>query len=312
MRDLELICPECKSGLISNNTQLSCSNNHTFYIKNGVFNLLPKSLDEVTCNDAYYHAAQKETWVEQNQIDAQRNLFFHKRIVKFISTRSNEKSNILEIGGGVGFDLELFLNTKVAFSNYIFSEISNEMLSYVSERINNNIITYCCIDAKNIPFKKNQFDFVYMIAAFHHFTDTHKALEEMIRITRNGGYILFGIEPNKRWFRLVSVMKGFFRKILPQKRHSPADEKTEGFTANDFKEMGESWGLKLIKLESVWFFCGFIHYGLEFLYRMFHLKKRVRLPLFLEKIFIYLDKCLFIFPGIKNLCWHYTAIYQKN
>lgn len=312
MRDLELVCPECKNDLVNNNSKLSCSNNHAFYVKNGVFNLLPESLDKITGNDALYHADQKETWVEQNQIDTLRNLFFHKRIIRFISEKSNKKNNILEIGGGVGFDLELFLSSNVAFNRYVFSEISNEILSYVSKRINNNMITYCCIDAHSIPFKKEQFDFVYVIAAFHHFPELHKALKEIVRVTKENGFIVFGIEPNKRWVQFVSGMKGISRKILPKKSHSPSDEQAEGFTSGDFKKFGIIYNLNLIKLEPVWFFCGFIQYGLEFLYRVFRLKKRIRLPFFFEKIFIYLDKYMFIIPGMKNLCWHYTAIYQKN
>lgn len=312
MKDLELICPECKNDLISSGSKLSCSINHEFYVKNGILNLLPESLDKITCNDAQYHADQKETWVEQNQIDTLRNLFFHKRVIRFISEKSNEKSNILEIGGGAGFDLELFLNNNAVFCNYIFSEISENILSYVYKRINNNKITYCCIDGQNIPFKKDQFDFVYMIAALHHFPDIHKALKEIIRVTRENGFIVFGIEPNNRWFQFVPGAKRILKGILPQKSHSPADEQTLGFSSKDFKEIAVRYNIKLVKLESVWFLCGFIQYGLEFLYRIFRLKKRVRLPFFLEKIFIYSDRLLSCIPGIKNMCWHYTVIYQKK
>lgn len=101
-------------------------------------------------------------------------------------------------------------------------------------------------------------------------------------------------------------------KVLPKRSHSAADEKARGFTIEDFKNLEKVYNLKLVRLEPVWFFCGFTHYGLEFLYRLFRFKKRIRLPIFVEKIFIYLDRSLCIIPGIKNLCWNYTVIYQKN
>jgi ubiquinone/menaquinone biosynthesis C-methylase UbiE len=311
MKDLKLICPECQNNLTADVNRLYCSNNHIFYIDNGRYNLLPKSMNETTKKDAIYHETQKETSTEEHQIDTLRNMFFRKKLVEFISDRSIERSNILEIGGGVGFDLQSFLENNVVFGNYVFSEISDGILSYVYKGINNDRVSYCCIDSHNIPFGKNQFDFVYMIAALHHFQDTHKALKEIVRVTKEKGFIVFGIEPNRLLLKFIFKIKQPLVKILPKKNHSPADEKTKGFSIKDFRRLEEIYNLKLMKLEPVWLFCGFIHYGLEFLYRLFRLKKRIKLPFSLEKIFICLDRLLYIIPGIKNLCWNYTVIYQK-
>lgn len=312
MNNLKLICPDCSGTLITDNNKLHCINNHSFFIENGIFNLLPHPINDLTKGDASYHESQKEGWVELNQINALRCLFFHKKIVEFISQMSSKESSILEIGSGVGFDLELLLADKPSFKNYVFSEISEEILSYVSKKINNNTITYFCIDGDNIPFEKEQFDILYMVAALHHFSDTSRALEEIIRVTKKNGLIILGIEPNKHLFFIISKIGKNLSKILPGKKHSPADENMEGFSAECFKKIEKDYNLYLLKLEPVWFFCGFIHYGLEFLYRLLRLKKRIRLPFFFERLMLYLDRFIFYIPVMREFCWHYTVIYQKK
>lgn len=312
MKDFKLICPECKSDLIVDISKLHCSNNHVYIYNNGIYNFLPQSINEVITKDASYHEDQMKTWIEQNQIDTLRNLFFHRKILEFISMKSTEKSNILEIGGGVGFDLEMILKSNISFRKYVFSDISEPMLSYVSKKLDSNLVKYCAIDGHNIPFEKNQFDIVCMIATVHHFHDINTALKEIIRVTKPDGFIILGIEPNRSWLQLISKIKRHLIKILPEKKSSPADEEAEGFFIKDFKTIEKAYSLKLIQFEPIWFFCGFVHYGLEFVYRAFRLRNRIRLPFFIEKIFINIDNLLLHVPFISNLYWHYTVIYQKG
>ena len=310
-QNISLICPECKQDLIVNANRLSCPNEHVFYINDSIYNLMPKSVNEIVKGDAIYHEAQKETWIEQNQINSLRNLYYHKKIISFIANKSDNNSNILEVGGGVGFDLDIFLKNKPSFQNYIFSEISLPLSQYVYKKIKDDKITYCCIDAHNIPFKEDQFDFVYMAATFHHFYDVDAALKEIVRVANKGGYIILGIEPNK-WAKYIYKMKNILFKILPYKNISPADDKASGLAIGDYKRIGIIYNLNLVKIEPVWLFCGFIHYGLEFIYRLFRLKNRIKLPNIIENIFIHIDNYLALIPGLKNLFWHYTVIYQKN
>lgn len=313
MRDLELICPDCRSGLISDNNKLYCGNNHSFPNAGRVYNLLPHSIDKTTLDDAIYHESQKEDWIELNQITSLRNTFFHKKITDLVAGISSDESNILEIAGGAGYDMELFLTAKPAFNNYVISEISEGMLSYVSKKVNqNNAISYCCLDCHKIPFEKKQFDVIYMVAALHHFSDLKSALEEIVRVTKNKGFIIFGIEPNRNLFIALSKLAKSLRKIMPRIKHSPSDEKTDGFTDESFTKIAAEYNLRLLKLEPVWFACGFLHYGLEFIFRLFRLKKRIQVPAYLERLFIYFDNWVFFIPLMKKFCWHYTAVYQKN
>lgn len=309
---LKLLCPECQNQLTIQRNELTCSNNHVFHINDNVYNLLPRSMNEITKGDAIYHSTQKETWIEQNQVDTFRNTSFHSEVLNFISAKSNETGHILELGGGVGFDLENILSNNIRFDNYVFSDVSGQLVAYAKQRTKHNKITYCCIDGQHIPFENNQFDFVFMIATLHHFPDFRNAVKEITRVTKEGGFIIFGIEPNKRWLKFISKTKLLIRKLIPEKRYSPADEKTQGFTVKDLDELQDSHGLTLIRLEPVWFLCGFIHYGLELLFRMLCLKRRIRIPIFVEKVAVAFDRSLSSLPGMRHICWHYTVIYRKK
>lgn len=312
-RNLRFICPICRAKLVIEADKLLCSKNrHVFDIDEGIYCLLPPSIAEITTNDAAYHSTQKEIWVELNQINTLRNLYFHRRIIEKISTRSSEERNILELGGGAGFDLKLFLRKEPLFCNYLFSEISKDMATFVRRGVDNPSIFYCCIDTQRIPLDDDQFDFVYTVAALHHLPDVLAGLEEIVRVTKTGGFIILGIEPNKLWLQLLSKVKPHIRRMTPQKSHSPADDEAVGFCIKDFKKFAELYHLRLVEIEPVWFFCGFIHYGFEFIYRFFRLRKRIQLPPLVEMMFISLDTLLSFIPGSKNLFCHFSVTYQKR
>src|SRR3989338_5118487 len=175
---MELICPECKNILTHNKEKLLCPNGHQFSIDNKIYNLLPKTISNLALSDAKYHEKQKDQWIDQHQINRPRSSYFHNRIVNYIAKNSNDQSSILELGGGVGFDLDLFLRERPIFKRYIFSEISMDLLCSVKQKHLDDRIVFFCIDAHSLPFRNNQFEFIFMIAAAHHFQNFRNAFEE--------------------------------------------------------------------------------------------------------------------------------------
>ncbi|MBW4697556.1 MAG: methyltransferase domain-containing protein [Aphanocapsa lilacina HA4352-LM1] len=267
---------------------------------------------EVVKGDALYHDSVKEQWIDLNQIDTPRNLHCHGQVLDFIENVLRGDSNVLELGGGVGFDLESLLKRQLPFSYYLFSEISDGLLVRASQRVADQRVFYCAIDATCLPLRDSQFDVVYMIAALHHLPDLDKSLTEMCRVVRDGGNIIFGIEPNKRMIALLNTLKVWASRLLPKKAgHSPADEEAEGFSISDFRAIAKNYGLQIVRIEPVWFLCGFVHYGLEFLYLTLRLKRRLQLPGTLERAILLADDFLLRIPGLEWFCWHYTVAYQK-
>ena len=186
------------------------------------------------------------------------------------------------------------------------------MVKFVKIKTNDARVEYYTIDAHRIPFKAETFDFIYMVAALHHLVNVESGMREIVRVAKKGAYIIFGIEPNRMFFYFLKSIKKALAGLLPKKDHSAGDEHAEGFVIKDFVNFGEDCGLELIKVEPVWIICGFIHYGLELIFKVLKLKTRVRLPFIIEKMFIFIDKLLFFIPGSKYLAWHYTVIYRKS
>ncbi len=268
-------------------------------------------MTELTKEDARYHASLIGNWENNAQVNVLRNRYFHEKVAGFINSRSESGSNILELAGGAGYDLRLFLSLGPDFSNYVFSEVSEKMAEYAIRDTEDRRVGAYCIDAHDIPFADNQFDFVYTMSAFHHFRDMDKALRELMRITRDNGYIIFGIEPNRFWFNLIDKTKVHVRRLLPKKSHSPADDDADGFFLSDFNNIAERYGLRPVEIEPVWFLCGFIHYASDFLHKFLRLKTRIQLPTFIEKTIIKFDESLARLKIMKRFSWHYTVIYQK-
>jgi SAM-dependent methyltransferase len=273
--------------------------------------LLPSVLSETLVGDAVYHASLKEEWTELAQMNTRRNLVHHRQVAEFIARRATAESNILELGGGAGFDLELFLSTGPRFGRYVFSEISEEQVAYVSTRVPDPRVRFFTIDASRLPFADGQFDFIYMVGALHHLPDPEAAVAEMARAARPGAFLIYAIEPNRRLFMLLKRVVARARRLMPRKAHSPADEEAEGFLIGDLEGIAARQRLTLVRLEPVWLFSGVAHYGLEFIYRALRLRKRIRLPGAVESSIIALDRLLLRLPGMRHLSWHYTVIYGK-
>lgn len=283
--------------------------------KEAVLDLLPSDMEEVTRLDAGYHANEKDNWIKQNQVDTYRNSHYHHQIVQEVCSTLNFQSVILELGGGVGFDADLLIREGCLFKCYILSEISPLLLEYAkmtNSSFTNQPVMFCALDASDLLIADRQIDVVFMIAALHHFPDLHKAISEIDRVTKDKASIIFGIEPNSMWSQLLARMRPLYRKLFVKRDHSAADEEAEGFSRKDFYNIASQVGWKIEKITPVWFFTAFMHYGLEFLFRLLRLKQRIRIPQFVEKLIVSLDKLFFRIPYAQNLAWHYTVVIRKD
>jgi SAM-dependent methyltransferase len=306
------VCAECRSPLSSSERGLRCANDHYFSCSEGVYNMLPPSVNPLALEDAQYHATQKDTWIDLNQVTAYRNLHYHESLLGAVKAKAGLSSRILEIGGGVGFDLNLFLQAKPQFQLYVFSEISRDLAAYVASQYPAKGVIFCAADAQRLPFPDSYFDCVYMVATLHHLEDIEGAMKELVRVTKSEGEVCCGIEPNAFWQHLISSTKVVWRRLLPERAHSPADEQAHGVTWKGLARLAQRHGLTVARLEPVWLLCGFAHYGLEFLYRLFRLRRRIKLPLAAERFLVACDTLLLKLPGFKYLSWHYTVVYQKG
>lgn len=308
-----LKCPKCNSDVSRGDNVYKCINLHSFSIVNGIFDFLTTDSPNIVHADGQYHNDSKEKWVDLNQLNTQRNLYYHKQVFDLIyKIHKSDDINILELGGGNGFDLNLFITKGIKYNSYFFTEVSFGLVDYVknSKEWPSNVF-FATADAMSLPFHDKQFDVVFLIAALHHLPDPFKGMEEIIRVLKPGGIFISAIEPNKKLSGAIHKITKYLRPILPRKKHSPADEEAEGFSISEFNGFSVKYNWDLILVQPVWVLNGLIHYGLEFIYRAFRLEKRIVLKKEIENIIINIDNALVKNKYIKSIAWHYTAVFRK-
>jgi len=273
--------------------------------------LLPKDLNEITKEDANYHDNVSDKWIEMNQLESKHVLEYHNRVLREATQVINTNSIILELGGGVGYDANLFNKMFQSCKVYIISDISLRAIKEATVLSNHNNVIYCLLEASDIKIKDNQIDLILIISAFHHFQNYAKACSELSRVAKKGSHIILGLEPNIVWYKTLDILKPIYRLFFSKRDHSVADEHMHGFSIKDFEELATKTNLEIIKIIPSWFFVGFLHYGNEYIFRIFRLKKRLKIPDIVSRLFILLDDIFFRVPFTKYLACNYTVIFKK-
>ena len=117
------------------------------------------------------------------------NAGWHKIALNLISRFDIEDKQVLEVGSGYGV-LSVKLSKEGAIVTSI--DISSEALK-ISRRCANLFGTSTNLvkgDAQHIPVSSSRLDFVVSCETIEHIPNYKRAIEEMIRCTRQGGHIL--------------------------------------------------------------------------------------------------------------------------
>jgi ubiquinone/menaquinone biosynthesis C-methylase UbiE/uncharacterized protein YbaR (Trm112 family) len=309
-----LICPVCRGKLSSSQSDYRCENcNEIYEVKENIPVLLPSSLDEFSLEEANYHSDFDEDPIEVHQLDTIRNQHYHDLLRKDVI--SGHPELVLEVGGGTGQDATAISNAGI---NLVETDISLGALirgrQLIQANSKNKNIQFVCCTLSSLPFPDQSFDTCFAIAMVHHLKNFSQGISEMGRVAKHGGKIIIGIEPNATYFRQIKR----FRKILCSLSHtdpekvSKADAEMSGFTEKELSEAFVKAGLTISKIIPVWLTLGYFHYTQEFLFRVFRLKKRVRLPRLVEKFLLMFDSALFALPLTKYFCWHWIITGVKR
>lgn len=305
-----LQCPDCNGEIKTKQNQLSClSCNRRFDIEDGVTIALPSEMNKLSQEEAEYHDDFTEDDTQVHQLDSYRNIFYHKKIWREVN-HLPQNSRVLEIGCGSGFDAQ-HISEHI---NLILSDISKETLKSTKQKLGQGN-TYIAADGLTLPYQDEVFDGVFLSATFHHFVENYtKAKQEIHRVTQPEGIVVLGVEPNSFYFRKIKKFRSFLCRVVgmdPQSG-SQADAQMTGFSYHKIKTMFTQEKWEILEIKPMWFLAGFLHYGLEFVYRKFNLNQRITLPIFLEKLIIYIDELLFNLPGFSHLCWHWIIKIKKK
>lgn len=108
-----------------------------------------------------------------------------RQIFEQIPFKSGQK--VLFVGAGTGADLELINSSNL---NITAIDFSPEMLCRARKKFKNSTIKFIEMDAQNMKFKNETFDYVVASLILSVVPDADKCLSEMARVLKNEGNII--------------------------------------------------------------------------------------------------------------------------
>lgn len=116
-------------------------------------------------------------------------LDYDKNLCRFVSSYLRPKSKICDVGVGTGYPFgEYFLNAGHNLSGIDIAPLLIEKCKKLYPKIHS-----IAASAEDIPLKDEDFDAVYCFHSSWYFNNLFKAIDEMIRIARPGGFIFIDI-----------------------------------------------------------------------------------------------------------------------
>lgn len=315
MVDIEkiIVCPECKNRLKRSAQRYFCRGcNGSYEIKDGIPIFLDENLSDLEKAEAKTHSEIADDYFDMAQLDTLRNIYYHSRF-RHPLTQLPKDSLILEVGCGTGEDgMELMkAGLKIVETDLSFGILSKARGNIGLADLHSRA-TFLVASGNRLPFMTGAFDGALVVATLHHAEDPKRFLSEISRCVRPGGLVVIGMEPNSWAYYTVDPIKKMIQKILKTRSKSIADATTKGFSRRRLIKLIEDNRLRIKELIPIWYLNGYLHLGLEFLYRVLRLEKRVNVHPGLEKLLITIDETLGKIPILRLFPWHWNVISLKE
>lgn len=304
-----LACPDCHLKLKQKDKVLVCSNCHSIYqLKDNILNLLPKNYSHVPkIEEQFWNYTYRQ---EGERTLNERSTDFHWHFRKpLIDLPVN--SLVLEIGCGNRADtLEVAQADKTVIATDL-SLIALQLAQNLAEKMKvTNHMHFIRAEAEHLPFLDNSFSGVLIAASLHHLPNPLAGLLEMKRVTKNGGYIILGVEPNswpyKTIYKLLKPLKKYIRHRRQRPIDSISDDTTNGFSEGMLKKLFQEARIEIIEIRPVKYFLeiydSYLRLKQSLVHKQNHPSKHIK------KIFIKIDSFIMHIPVIKKLSWHWNVI----
>lgn len=145
-------------------------------------------------------------------------IFLNARKQVFQQIQFNNKQKILFVGVGTGADLELISHSDLDITSI---DYSTDMLR-IEKKFENSTIKFLEMDARNMDFDNESFDYVVAHLILSVVPDANKCCQEITRVLKpNGKIIIFDkfVPKNKKLSLLKVLLRpimlhGMYRKII--------------------------------------------------------------------------------------------------
>lgn len=198
-----LVCPICRKNITLDASKksknevlegtLRCTNNHKFKIIRGIPRFVTDTAqDFVVTEDAFSSKWRKfnKQFHNKKWQDFQLKWLIerydwkkHSNFIKFLKT----KNTILEAGSGVGNSAKLLSTNS---NSTVFAIDASESIDFAYKKYGNaKNIHFLQADLRQLPFKKNSFDYVLSDQVLHHTKNTETSFKYLVTFLKKNGHI---------------------------------------------------------------------------------------------------------------------------
>lgn len=163
-----------------------------------------------------------------------------KTLINKLKLKKGDK--VLVTATGAGNDLE-YISRQIGKAGQIYAQdFAKEMLFaayYRSKKIkkhNKCKIYFSVNDATKLPFNDNQFDATYHFGGINLYKNIKKGIDEMDRVTKPGGKVVFGDEGIAYWLKNTELSKSLITNNILYDLEPPIDK-----IPTSAKEVNLSW-----------------------------------------------------------------------
>jgi uncharacterized protein len=128
----------------------------------------------------------------------------------------NQNANVLELGCGPGYYSRKTAR-KIPGGKLTLVDIQQEMLDMAEKRMESFGLTnigYVRADASGLPFEKDVFDVVFLVAMLGEVPDQESCISELHRVLRPGGLLSVSEQSYDPHFIPASKMKSLMRDLF--------------------------------------------------------------------------------------------------
>ena len=221
--DLEII--ESKNEDILNARLIDSANDKIYNIHDGiVFITHPQNLNGL---DKDFNEKYETNWhLYEDGMNWLFNSFYEKeeevrkKLIKPLNLKSN--SFVLNISCGAGGDTKYILENLGNQGKLFNLDLSANLLRLAKKKFSHSEASqeFIVANASYLPFPNDTFDSVFHFGGINVFSEKKKTIQEMVRVTKTNGRIVFGDESAAPWLR-----NKLFGKIIinanPLYKHQP-------------------------------------------------------------------------------------------
>jgi ubiquinone/menaquinone biosynthesis C-methylase UbiE len=162
------------------------------------------------------------------------------KFLEVLAPASGEK--VLDVGAGRGDVAEMV--RQASHGAEVYAVDPNEK-RVAAMRLDHPEVKGSVASAESLPFPDGYFDKAYATLALHHFSDLEKALGEIRRVLKRGGYfVVVEVEPHSwegRVFRFFGKVMGERMNIMSQGELERRLGAVEGLALQNSVKLGQTY-----------------------------------------------------------------------